>query len=256
MVREAASATASRSWGGRCLARQRAATSRAAGLRAASSEAATASPLRQATTGLLAVALLATSSKEQEHSQNQYTGEPQEEKAVITEVEEFVLRFPSLDTETKGDDVGWTKVEETTKAEVSDNESKDDASPDEIIHEVVGKGLSGALKLLKERDGRTMDKKKSKLIRIERTDEFGRIMTPKEAFRMLSHKFHGKGPGKIKQEKRMKQYHEDLKIKLTKASDTPLQAVEKMREAQAQHKTPYLVLSGHVKPWQKKRTIT
>ncbi|KAG6491365.1 hypothetical protein ZIOFF_052705 [Zingiber officinale] len=246
-----------------------------------------------AASGLQAVALRATSSKEQEHSQSQYTGEPQEEKVVITEVEEFVLGLQltqgaqkpesedvfmddddspiSLDTETKGDDVGWTQVEETTKAEVSDNENTDDASPDEIIHEVaVGKGLSGALKLLKERGalketidwgGRTMDKKKSKLvgiydnegakeIRIERTDEFGRIMTPKEAFRMLSHKFHGKGPGKMKQEKRMKQYHEDLKTKQMKASDTPLHAVEKMREAQAQLKTPYLVLSGHVKPGQ------
>lgn len=73
-------------------------------------------------------------------------------------------------------------------------------------------------------------------------------MTPKEAFRMLSHKFHGKGPGKMKQEKRMKQYQEDLKTKQMKASDTPLLAMEKMREAQSRLKTPYLVLSGHVKP--------
>ena len=48
-------------------------------------------------------------------------------------------------------------------------------------------------------------KSKEKEILIERRDEFGRIMTPKEAFRMISHKFHGKGPGKKKQEKRMKQ---------------------------------------------------
>lgn len=75
---------------------------------------------------------------------------------------------------------------------------KEDVAPDEIIHEsAVGKGLSGALKLLKERGtlkegidwgGRNMDKKKSKLvgindsggskeIRIERTDEFGRIVS-------------------------------------------------------------------------------
>ncbi|PQQ06020.1 SART-1 family protein DOT2 [Prunus yedoensis var. nudiflora] len=47
-------------------------------------------------------------------------------------------------------------------------------------------------------------------IHIERTDEFGRTLTPKEAFRILSHKFHGKGPGKMKQEKRMKQYQEEL----------------------------------------------
>ncbi|WOL12238.1 SART-1 family protein DOT2 [Canna indica] len=246
-----------------------------------------------ASSGPQAVALLATSIKDQESSQSQSTGDPQEEKVVITEVEEFVLGLQlnegtqkpepedvfmdeddapkSLEPETKSDVVAWAETEETNKSEIPISDNKDDTTPDEIIHEVaVGKGLSGALKLLKERGalketidwgGRTMDKKKSKLvglydnegakeIRIERTDEFGRIMTPKEAFRMLSHKFHGKGPGKMKQEKRMKQYQEDLKTKQMKASDTPLLAVEKMREAQAQLKTPYLVLSGHVKPGQ------
>lgn len=73
-------------------------------------------------------------------------------------------------------------------------------------------------------------------------------MTPKESFRRLSHKFHGKGPGKMKQEKRMKQYQEELKLKQMKNADTPSLSVERMREAQAQLKTPYLVLSGHVKP--------
>ncbi|KAJ3693561.1 hypothetical protein LUZ60_009041 [Juncus effusus] len=162
-------------------------------------------------------------------------------------------------------------------------EQKDALAPDDIIHEPsVGKGLSGALKLLKDRGtlnegidwgGRTMDKKKSKLvgiveepssksggsgvrekeereIRIERLDEFGRIMTPKEAFRALSHKFHGKGPGKMKQEKRLKKFQEELKAKQMPDSDTPLLSMEKMREAQAKMKSPYLVLSGHVKPGQ------
>lgn len=35
-------------------------------------------------------------------------------------------------------------------------------------------------------------------------DDDGRPLCPKEAFRYLSHKFHGKGPGKNKQEKRIK----------------------------------------------------
>jgi U4/U6.U5 tri-snRNP-associated protein 1 len=73
-------------------------------------------------------------------------------------------------------------------------------------------------------------------------------MTPKEAFRTLSHKFHGKGPGKMKLEKRMKKFHEDLKTKQMRDSDTPLHSMEKMREAQARMKAPYLVLSGNVKP--------
>ena len=73
-------------------------------------------------------------------------------------------------------------------------------------------------------------------------------MTLKEAFRLISHKFHGKGPGKMNQEKRMKQYLEELKLKNMKNSYTPSDSVERMREAQMQLKTPYLVLSGHVKP--------
>ncbi|QCD85840.1 U4/U6.U5 tri-snRNP-associated protein 1 [Vigna unguiculata] len=180
------------------------------------------------------------------------------------------------DEEKTNEGGGWTEVQETNEDEQPNKEDKEEIVPDETIHEVaVGKGLSGALKLLKDRGtlkesiewgGRNMDKKKSKLvgivdddeketqkkreIRIERTDEFGRILTPKEAFRMISHKFHGKGPGKMKQEKRMKQYQEELKMKQMKSSDTPSLSVERMREAQARLQTPYLVLSGHVKPGQ------
>ncbi|KAH7416147.1 hypothetical protein KP509_14G077700 [Ceratopteris richardii] len=75
-------------------------------------------------------------------------------------------------------------------------------------------------------------------------------MTPKEAFRKLSHKFHGKGPGKMKQEKRMKQYEEEMKLKQMSSGDTPLMSMEKMRDAQAKLHTPYIVISGHIKPGQ------
>lgn len=185
-------------------------------------------------------------------------------------MEEDVLPKPS-DEEMKNEDGGWTEVKETKEEEPSVKEEEMEVIPDDTIREVpVGKGLSGVLKLLQERGtlkediewgGRNMDKKKSKLvgirgedgkkeIHIERTDEYGRILTPKEAFRLLSHKFHGKGPGKMKQEKRMRQYQEELKIKQMKNSDTPSQSVERMRETQAQSRTPYIVLSGNVKPGQ------
>ncbi|KAK4396669.1 SART-1 family protein DOT2 [Sesamum angolense] len=175
------------------------------------------------------------------------------------------------DQEMKDEAGGWAEVKETMEDETPVKEEKEEVVPDETIHEsAVGKGLAGALKLLKDRGtlketiewgGRNMDKKKSKLvgiydndaareIRIERTDEYGRILTPKEAFRLLSHKFHGKGPGKMKQEKRMRQYQEELKVKQMKNADTPSLSVERMREAQAKLQTPYLVLSGHVKPGQ------
>ncbi|KAK6139721.1 hypothetical protein DH2020_026531 [Rehmannia glutinosa] len=222
------------------------------------------------------------------------SGDQPESKVVFTEMEEFVWGLqldeeeknpesedvfmeedvaPSStsDQEMRDEDSGWTDVKETMKDETPAKEEEKEVVPDETIHEsAVGKGLAGALKLLKDRGtlketiewgGRNMDKKKSKLvgiyendgtkeIRIERTDEYGRILTPKEAFRLLSHKFHGKGPGKMKQEKRMRQYHEELKVKQMKNADTPSLSVERMREAQAKLQTPYLVLSGHVKPGQ------
>ncbi|KAK6116778.1 hypothetical protein DH2020_049511 [Rehmannia glutinosa] len=82
----------------------------------------------------------------------------------------------------------------------------------------VGKALSGALKLLKDRgtlnecSGQNKDKEKE--IRIERRDEYGRILTPKHAFRLFSHDFHGKRPGKTKQEKPKTGLNSDLKSAL------------------------------------------
>lgn len=42
-------------------------------------------------------------------------------------------------------------------------------------------------------------------VKIEYRDEFGRKLTPKEAFRQLSYRFHGQAPGKKKTEKRLKE---------------------------------------------------
>ncbi|KAD3337475.1 hypothetical protein E3N88_32995 [Mikania micrantha] len=243
-----------------------------------------------------AIAFLASSSTrndDEDADADAGNGEKQEDKVVFTEMEEFVWGLqldeeahnsdaedvfmeedaapPSLDEGQKGINGGWEEVTDVIPDEKMADEMED-VKPDETIHESsLGKGLSGALRLLKDRGtlkdtvewgGRNMDKKKSKLvgivnenddkkeIRIERTDEYGRILTPKEAFRLISHKFHGKGPGKMKQEKRMRQYQEELKVKQMRNADTPSLSVERMREAQSKMMTPYLVLSGHVKPGQ------
>ncbi|XP_071719999.1 SART-1 family protein DOT2-like [Rutidosis leptorrhynchoides] len=249
-----------------------------------------------------AIALLASSTAKNESELDSSTnknadednGESKEDKVVFTEMEEFVWGL-QLDEESHNPDAedvfmeedvaplpepnqgqngkigGWEEVKDVIQDEKMTDE-KEDVKPDETIHESsLGKGLSGALQLLKDRGtlkdtvewgGRNMDKKKSKLvgivnenddkkeIRIERTDEYGRILTPKEAFRLISHKFHGKGPGKMKQEKRMRQYNEELKVKQMNNADTPSMSVERMREAQSKMKKPYLVLSGNVKPGQ------
>jgi U4/U6.U5 tri-snRNP-associated protein 1 len=86
--------------------------------------------------------------------------------------------------------------EETVIEDPKKDAEEEEVVPDEVVHEAaVGKGLAGALKFLQERGtlnegtnwgGRTTDKKKSKLvgiedgpkeIRIERMDEFGRVVS-------------------------------------------------------------------------------
>ncbi|KDQ59232.1 hypothetical protein JAAARDRAFT_192758 [Jaapia argillacea MUCL 33604] len=53
-------------------------------------------------------------------------------------------------------------------------------------------------------------------------DEFGREMGVKEAWKALSHKFHGKGSGKMKTEKRLKKIAEEKKQEAMASGDTPL----------------------------------
>ncbi|KAF8420083.1 SART-1 protein [Tirmania nivea] len=48
-------------------------------------------------------------------------------------------------------------------------------------------------------------------VKLEYKDEFGREMSAKEAFKYLSHQFHGKGSGKAKTEKRLKRIDEERK---------------------------------------------
>ena len=53
-------------------------------------------------------------------------------------------------------------------------------------------------------------------------DEFGRTLTQKEAWKALSHKFHGKGSGKMKTEKRLKKIADEKKKEAMASGDTPL----------------------------------
>ncbi|XP_055816716.1 SART-1 family protein DOT2-like isoform X2 [Solanum dulcamara] len=181
-----------------------------------------------------------------------------ESQVVFTEMGDFVwgLQFDKLKEQKPSVDV-LPKQEE----EPSVKEEKSEIIPYKTIREVpIGKALSEALRFLRERGtlkegdielaGRNTDKKKSKLvgvrggdeeggkeIHIDRTDEFGRNLTPKESFRLFSHQFHGKGPGKKKQEKRIRQHQEELKMK------NPSLSVERMTKSQAQ-------LGGHIQPGQ------
>ncbi|KAM3177094.1 hypothetical protein ACTXT7_005196 [Hymenolepis weldensis] len=81
-------------------------------------------------------------------------------------------------------------------------------------------------------------------VKLYYVDEMGRNLSPKEAFRQLSHKFHGKGSGKKKTEKRNKKIIEEALIKTSAGSDTPLGTLDKLNKKLEQQGTPYVVLSG------------
>ncbi|XP_071504990.1 U4/U6.U5 tri-snRNP-associated protein 1-like [Diadema antillarum] len=96
----------------------------------------------------------------------------------------------------------------------------------------------GPLMDFKEKSGYKPD------VNITYTDETGRSLNQKEAFRVLSHRFHGKGSGKMKTEKRAKKILEEEAMKKMSSTDTPLNTVARMQEKQKNLQSAYIVLSG------------
>uniref|UniRef100_A0A914X4B4 U4/U6.U5 tri-snRNP-associated protein 1 n=1 Tax=Plectus sambesii TaxID=2011161 RepID=A0A914X4B4_9BILA len=84
-------------------------------------------------------------------------------------------------------------------------------------------------------------------VRISYTDGLGHEMDAKDAFRQLSWKFHGKGPGKKQIEKRTRGMVKKELMKQMNSMDTPLGTLEKQQKKQERLQTPYLVLSGSSK---------
>ncbi|KIY44016.1 SART-1 protein [Fistulina hepatica ATCC 64428] len=74
-------------------------------------------------------------------------------------------------------------------------------------------------------------------------DEHGRTLTPKEAWKALSHKFHGKGSGKMKTEKVLKRIAEEKKQAAMASGDTPLSMSRAFQQRQEKTGEAYFVLS-------------
>ena len=74
-------------------------------------------------------------------------------------------------------------------------------------------------------------------------DEFGRELTPKQAWKALSHKFHGKGSGKAKTEKRLKKIAEERKKEAMASGDTPLSMNQAFQIRQQKAGQAHFVLS-------------
>mmetsp|Transcript_90254 Transcript_90254/g.162746 ORF Transcript_90254/g.162746 Transcript_90254/m.162746 type:complete len:591 (+) Transcript_90254:86-1858(+) len=80
-------------------------------------------------------------------------------------------------------------------------------------------------------------------IKLEYRDDFGRVQTPKEAFRAISWKFHGKVPGRKNMERRLLRLENEMKLK----SMNPLECLptlRALRHVQLADAKPYMVLSG------------
>lgn len=98
--------------------------------------------------------------------------------------------------------------------------------------------FNGPTSDFKERDGFKPN------VKLEYIDDDGHVLSAKEAFRYLSHKFHGKGPGKNKVEKRMKKAEQEVLMKRMSSTDTPLGTLNLLQAKQKETQSPYIVLSG------------
>ncbi|CAF0740041.1 unnamed protein product [Didymodactylos carnosus] len=79
-------------------------------------------------------------------------------------------------------------------------------------------------------------------VKLEYVDDTGQRMNRKEAYRYLSHRFHGKGSGKKKEKQTKKLIEEELMKKMSSV-DTPLNTVALLQKKQAQLQQPYIILS-------------
>ncbi|XP_077537115.1 U4/U6.U5 tri-snRNP-associated protein 1 [Haemaphysalis longicornis] len=101
-----------------------------------------------------------------------------------------------------------------------------------------GERYCGPVSDFKEKDAYKPD------VRLEYIDDGGRQLNAKEAFRYLSHKFHGKGSGKNKVDKRAKKLDQHAKLKQMSSTDTPLSTLKLLQEKQKELQSPYILLSG------------
>jgi U4/U6.U5 tri-snRNP-associated protein 1 len=110
----------------------------------------------------------------------------------------------------------------------------------------------GELNRPKEQAGRVRDKRVDwqavgggHEVKLSYKDDQGRDVTPKEAFRIMSHKFHGKGPGANKREAAMRRQLKNKELRHSSvANDAPLASVAALLDETKKTKSAHVVLSG------------
>jgi len=83
----------------------------------------------------------------------------------------------------------------------------------------------------------------SPVVDIKYHDESGRQLNEKEAFRQLSHKFHGIKGGKASREKNIRKAEEEMKVLQSKSGDTPLGVAEALARRTRESGSAHVVLS-------------
>ena len=155
--------------------------------------------------------------------------------------------------------------EEKTKFEIADEkfdeltvtteegpliESAQEAEESFSSEPLVRNGVAATLALLNMRGinlkpRSQSEAKNSSDIKLEYFDQFGNKLSSKEAYKELSRKFHGKGPGKGKLEKMKRRREETLKLESVSASTAAQSAiVTNLRRQQEETGESYMVLSN------------
>ncbi len=88
--------------------------------------------------------------------------------------------------------------------------------------------------------------------KLDKYDEFGRTLTPKEAFRELCWKFHGKAPGAKAKEKRLRKYEEEQNALRDGDGNKGGNAIERMQAVQKTTGDSFVVLSGKISEGQRR----
>merc|ERR1711964_694877 len=101
------------------------------------------------------------------------------------------------DQNTTRENLSEEVLDTTTSSAIAYLRSRNDILMDQETHR-IGKGEDVPLEMTGE-------------IRTERRDEFGRVMTPKEAFQQMSWIFHGKRPGQKNEMKRLLRLEQEIK---------------------------------------------
>ncbi|KAG0374382.1 hypothetical protein BGX24_010477 [Mortierella sp. AD032] len=95
--------------------------------------------------------------------------------------------------------------------------------------------------LLDEREARMKNYQPD--VKLEYIDDSGNRLNTKEAFRQLSHAFHGKTSGKMKTEKRMKKLEDERRLMSMSSTDTPLGMASAFQERQKAAGSAHIVLA-------------